>query len=154
MGSVGGEGRREHQLVLLSDANSSRIAYSSQSCDIAHYTRSLLLVSTMLVARRTELLHADDRRLAGAGYCFSAALPPFLATAAIAAIDIIESAEGPALLKSLDANARALRSLLSESDCGLEVAKGDGSPVVMMRLKGDEVSKLRSMSFVSPHTSP
>ena len=34
------------------------------------------------------------QRLSGAGYCFSASLPPMLATAAIRALDIIEQNTG------------------------------------------------------------
>jgi 7-keto-8-aminopelargonate synthetase-like enzyme len=34
------------------------------------------------------------QRLSGAGYCFSASLPPMLATAAISALDIIEKNTG------------------------------------------------------------
>lgn len=55
----------------------------------------------------------DHQRLSGLGYCFSASLPPFLATAAVGALDVLES-QAPALLPALADNARLLRSKLSE----------------------------------------
>lgn len=54
----------------------------------------------------------DHQRLSGSGYCFSAALPPYLASAAIGAFDLLE-ASGPALIKKLAANATAARSQLA-----------------------------------------
>jgi len=42
------------------------------------------------------------QRLSSSGYVFSASLPPYLATAAIAAVDHLE--ENPALLTSLRSN--------------------------------------------------
>ena len=50
---------------------------------------------------------------AGLGYCFSASLPPYLATAAIGALDVLE-ADRDALLPAVTGNARLLRSLLAE----------------------------------------
>jgi serine palmitoyltransferase len=55
----------------------------------------------------------DHQRLSGLGYCFSASLPPFLATAAIGALDILE-ARGAELLPKLAANAALLRTLLED----------------------------------------
>ena len=74
----------------------------------------------------------DHQRLAGSGYCFSAALPPFLATAAITALDILSSSssssssqedggkivvvppgEGRQLVARARANATSLRKLLA-----------------------------------------
>ncbi len=49
----------------------------------------------------------------GLGYCFSAALPPYLATAATGAIDKI-GREGAQLAAACTANARRLRGLLSD----------------------------------------
>ena len=49
----------------------------------------------------------------GLGYCFSASLPPYLATAAIGALDVLE-ADRDALLPAVTGNARLLRSLLAE----------------------------------------
>jgi len=47
------------------------------------------------------------QRLSSSGYVFSASLPPYLASAAIAAIDILE--ENPNLLKKLKSNISLLR---------------------------------------------
>lgn len=59
----------------------------------------------------------SHQRLSGAGYCFSASQPPFLAAAATEALAIID-ADGEALTDKLRANTRvmrkALRSRLSE----------------------------------------
>lgn len=49
----------------------------------------------------------------GLGYCFSAALPPYLATAATGAIDKFEQ-EGQQLAAACTANARQLRGLLAD----------------------------------------
>lgn len=59
----------------------------------------------------------DHQRLSGLGYCFSASLPPFLATAAIGALDTLETA-APRLLPALAANARLLRSRLADTPGG------------------------------------
>ena len=56
----------------------------------------------------------DPQRLSGLGYCFSASLPPFLATAAIGALDTLETG-APQLLPALAANARLLRSRLADT---------------------------------------
>ena len=55
----------------------------------------------------------DHQRLSGLGYCFSASLPPFLATAAVGALDVLEG-QAAALLPTLADNARLLRSRLAE----------------------------------------
>ena len=55
----------------------------------------------------------DHQRLSGLGYCFSASLPPYLATAAIGALDILEDG-APGLLPAVTGNARLLRSLVAE----------------------------------------
>ena len=55
----------------------------------------------------------DHQRLSGLGYCFSASLPPFLATAAVGALDVLES-RADSLLPALADNAQLLRSRLAE----------------------------------------
>jgi len=55
----------------------------------------------------------DHQRLSGLGYCFSASLPPFLAIAAVGALDVLES-RSKQLLPTLADNARLLRSKLAE----------------------------------------
>jgi serine palmitoyltransferase len=48
------------------------------------------------------------QRLSGSGYCFSAALPPFLASAGIAAVEILE--DNPQLLSRLHRNISIVHS--------------------------------------------
>ena len=77
----------------------------------------------------------DHQRLSGLGYCFSAALPPYLATAAIGAIDLLE-AGGPALLQQLRGNAQLFRQQAATLP-GLAVVGGKAdatSPVVHLAL--------------------
>ena len=52
----------------------------------------------------------DHQRLSGAGYCFSAAAPPFYSAAALAALDLVDAEGGRAALANLRANARALHA--------------------------------------------
>jgi hypothetical protein len=61
----------------------------------------------------------DHQRLSGLGYCFSAALPPYLATAAMGSIDILDSQLGQTLLTNTQENARHLRSSLAKLEGGL-----------------------------------
>lgn len=57
----------------------------------------------------------DHQRLSGFGYCFSAALPPYLATAAIGAVEAME-ANGGQLAGRIQDNARHLRAGLAGID--------------------------------------
>lgn len=87
--------------------------------------------------RSPGLLPPWTRRLAGAGYCFSAALPPFLATAASAALELIQAQEGQELLRLLRRNAARLRALLRGCP-GLEVhGEDEESPIVMLFLEAE-----------------
>jgi len=54
----------------------------------------------------------DHQRLSGAGYCFSAAAPPFVSTAALAALDLLR-ADSSTMLPKLSFNSKLLRSLLA-----------------------------------------
>ena len=55
------------------------------------------------------------QRLSGAGYCFSAAAPPFYSAAALAALDILDSSEGQKRLAKLRQNASLLRKELAKA---------------------------------------
>ena len=55
----------------------------------------------------------DHQRLSGSGYCFSASLPPFLATAALCALDMLDDC-GPKLREALANNIRVLRTALAD----------------------------------------
>jgi serine palmitoyltransferase len=55
------------------------------------------------------------QRLSGAGYCFSAAAPPFYSAAALAALDILDSDAGRKRLAKLRTNASLLRKELAKA---------------------------------------
>ncbi|KAJ6807519.1 long chain base biosynthesis protein 1b [Iris pallida] len=74
----------------------------------------------------------DHQRLSSAGYVFSASLPPYLATAAVAAVNYLE--ENPTVLMSLRNNIALLRKGLSEVP-GMTVASDPQSPIVFLQLK-------------------
>ncbi|XAR60213.1 Serine C-palmitoyltransferase [Bertholletia excelsa] len=74
----------------------------------------------------------DHQRLSSSGYVFSASLPPYLASAAITAIDIIE--ENPDVITKLKKNIAMLRKGLSEIQ-GLEIVSDAESPIVYLRLR-------------------
>ncbi|XP_057804026.1 long chain base biosynthesis protein 1 [Salvia miltiorrhiza] len=74
----------------------------------------------------------DHQRLSSSGYVFSASLPPYLASAAITAIDILE--ENPNLITKLEENIATLRKGLSNVQ-GLEIVSDPKSPIVFLKLK-------------------
>ncbi|KAL7119353.1 hypothetical protein ACP275_02G058100 [Erythranthe tilingii] len=74
----------------------------------------------------------DHQRLSSSGYVFSASLPPYLASAAITAIDVLE--ENPNLITKLKENIATLRKGLSDVQ-GLEIVSDPESPVVFLTLK-------------------
>jgi serine palmitoyltransferase len=54
----------------------------------------------------------DHQRLSGLGYCFSASLPPFLATAAIGALEHMQ--QHPESLQQVRQNAQTMRGMLQK----------------------------------------
>ncbi|CAN6587390.1 hypothetical protein ACFX2I_043181 [Malus domestica] len=74
----------------------------------------------------------DHQRLSSSGYVFSASLPPYLASAAITAIDILE--ENPDLITKLKKNIAELWKGLSGIR-GLSFASSPESPIVFLRLE-------------------
>ncbi|KAI9106643.1 hypothetical protein K1719_022171 [Acacia pycnantha] len=74
----------------------------------------------------------DHQRLSSSGYVFSASLPPYLASAAISAIDILQ--ENPNLVTKLKANIALLWKGLSNMQ-GLTIASNPESPIVYLRLE-------------------
>ncbi|PIN10217.1 Serine palmitoyltransferase [Handroanthus impetiginosus] len=74
----------------------------------------------------------DHQRLSSSGYVFSASLPPYLASAAITAIDVLE--DSPNLITKLKDNIATLRKGLSDVK-GLEIVSHPESPIVFLRLK-------------------
>ncbi|CAH1773901.1 unnamed protein product, partial [Owenia fusiformis] len=73
----------------------------------------------------------DHQRLSGLGYCFSASLPPMLASAAIQSLNIMR--EKPQIFQSLQQNAQYMHNQLQRlpglTVCGLPV-----SPIQHLRL--------------------
>lgn len=74
----------------------------------------------------------DHQRLSSSGYVFSASLPPYLASAAITAIDVLE--ENPDLIIKLKKNITLLWKGLS-GVTGLLLASNPESPIVFLKLQ-------------------
>ncbi|XP_058082083.1 long chain base biosynthesis protein 1-like isoform X1 [Magnolia sinica] len=74
----------------------------------------------------------DHQRLSSSGYVFSASLPPYLASAAITAIDVLE--ENSNLLMKLKENLALLWKGLSDIP-GLSITSSPLSPIVFLKLK-------------------
>ncbi|GAB2217705.1 hypothetical protein Droror1_Dr00000909 [Drosera rotundifolia] len=74
----------------------------------------------------------DHQRLSSSGYVFSASLPPYLASAAISAIDVLD--ENPVLVTKLKENIALLWAGLSDV-LGLEITSNPHSPIVFLKLK-------------------
>ncbi|KAH7423465.1 hypothetical protein KP509_12G057100 [Ceratopteris richardii] len=79
----------------------------------------------------------DHQRLSGAGYCFSASLPPYVASASIAAISILQ--EDPDLVQRLQHNVNLFREALADIP-GFVVSSHPLSPLIFMRLKNSSGS--------------
>jgi serine palmitoyltransferase len=73
----------------------------------------------------------DHQRLSGAGYCFSAAAPPFLSAAAIVALQKMES--HPSILSDLRHNAQQLFDGLSYVP-GLQIKSTMATPIIHLQL--------------------
>ncbi|KAG0472587.1 hypothetical protein HPP92_014444 [Vanilla planifolia] len=80
----------------------------------------------------------DHQRLSSSGYVFSASLPPFLASAAITAVDYLH--ENPSILETLKNNINILRKGLADVP-GLEVTSSSLSPIVFLKLKKSKGSQ-------------
>ncbi|KAH8487444.1 hypothetical protein H0E87_026125 [Populus deltoides] len=74
----------------------------------------------------------DHQRLSSSGYVFSASLPPYLASAAITAINVLE--DNPALITKLKENISVLWKGLSTIQ-GLSIASNPESPIVFLKLE-------------------
>lgn len=86
----------------------------------------------------------DHQRLSGLGYCFSASLPPMLASAAIAAIDSIDN--DPSIIGKLSSNAQALHQKLQDLS-GIQVEGHELSPIKHLRLR--EESEYRAAEVLA-----
>ncbi|XP_047338239.1 long chain base biosynthesis protein 1 isoform X2 [Impatiens glandulifera] len=91
----------------------------------------------------------EHQRLSSSGYVFSASLPPYLATAAITAIDILE--ENPDRVRNLKNNVSLLWQGLSGIK-GLEITSDAMSPIVFLRLtksKGSSKDDLKILEEIA-----
>ncbi|CAL5423816.1 unnamed protein product [Camellia sinensis] len=87
------------------------------------------------------------QRLSSSGYVFSASLPPYLPTAAITAIDVLE--ENPDLITKLNKNIVVLCQGLSNIH-GLKIVSDVKSPIVFLGLK-NSTGSLKSDSQLLEH---
>ncbi|KAF3663854.1 Long chain base biosynthesis protein 1 [Capsicum annuum] len=93
----------------------------------------------------------DHQRLSSSGYVFSASLPPYLASAAIKAIDIVE--EKTELLVKLRQNIAMLTKGLSDIK-GLEIVNDLLSPIIFLTLKkttGSSMGDLQVLEDIADH---
>lgn len=95
----------------------------------------------------------DHQRLCGQGYCFSASLPPYLATAAIEALRILGTPDGQARAAAVRAAAAELRGLLSDVPtlrlAGAAAGPGAASPVLHLHLAPEVESALGGRAAAS-----
>ena len=119
-GAIGATGRgvTEHFGVKITDAEIVMISMDTTLASVG----GVCIGSSDIV---------DHQRLSGAGYCFSAAAPPFLSTVAIEALRIME--EEPELLETLAANSAALRTVLGKLK-GVELLSQQVTPVIHLQL--------------------
>ncbi|XP_028123304.1 long chain base biosynthesis protein 1-like [Camellia sinensis] len=87
------------------------------------------------------------QHLSSSGYVFSASLPPYLPTAAITAIDVLE--ENPDLITKLNKNIVILCQGLSNIH-GLKIVSDVKSPIVFLGLK-NSTGSLKSDSQLLEH---
>jgi len=107
-------------------------------CIAAAMSNSLASVGGFAVGRTFVV---DHQVLSGAGYCYSASLPPLLAVAALQALRCIDSRKD--LQSKLLANAKTFRDALAaeikKASCSTVTIGGDAiSPVVHVRVEGAE----------------
>ncbi|RZB58410.1 Long chain base biosynthesis protein 1 isoform E [Glycine soja] len=124
--------------VLLDESNSLGVLGSSgrgltEYCGVP-VEKIDIITASMGHALATEggFCTGSTRRLSSSGYVFSASLPPYLASAAITAIDVLE--ENPNLIKKLKKNIAFLRKGLSKIP-GITITSNPESPIVYLRLE-------------------
>mmetsp|Transcript_36656 Transcript_36656/g.47341 ORF Transcript_36656/g.47341 Transcript_36656/m.47341 type:complete len:177 (+) Transcript_36656:1140-1670(+) len=82
----------------------------------------------------------DHQRLSGAGYCFSAAAPPFVSSVALSSLDVLQ--KEPQLLTSLEKNSKHIHTALKEGNEFLKVLSDEKSPILMAALSDSVVNKV------------
>lgn len=97
----------------------------------------------------------DHQRLSGLGYCFSASLPPYLASAAVAALDIIEK-DGKERMMKVQQLAAQCRERLRASLAALPSSDTSNSDEYFkhLRVMGDIESDLSPLIHVQAHPLP
>ncbi|MEW5306544.1 MAG: hypothetical protein WDW36_009000 [Sanguina aurantia] len=89
----------------------------------------------------------EHQRLSGSGYCFSASLPPFLATAASAAIHHLRD-QGRVLLPLLSAKSAQLRRELRKLTGLRVVGAEDSSPLIHLQLSKPLATEVESRALL------
>ncbi|XP_071742241.1 long chain base biosynthesis protein 1 [Rutidosis leptorrhynchoides] len=129
--------------VLLDESNSFGVLGRSGRGLTEHYNVPIDKVDIITAAMGHALASeggfctgsnqvVDHQRLSSSGYVFSASQPPYLASAAITAIDLIE--DNPQLLTRLRNNIKTLFTGLSGIQ-GLQITSDVLSPLVFLVLK-------------------
>ncbi|KAK4536541.1 hypothetical protein CDCA_CDCA09G2566 [Cyanidium caldarium] len=106
-------------------------------CDMGH---ALATVGGFCVGDEPAVV--DHQRLSGAGYCFSAAQPPYLAQAGITALEIL--AEEPQRTQRVRDNAALLRGCLRARlpPCVVVEGNSDASPLICLRVRAEAAQAL------------
>ncbi|XP_051136101.1 long chain base biosynthesis protein 1 isoform X2 [Andrographis paniculata] len=129
--------------VILDESNSLGVLGSSGRGLTEHYKVPIEKVDIITAAMGHALATEggfctgsarviDHQRLSSSGYVFSASLPPYLASAAITAIDVLE--ENPKLIEKLKENIAIVHKGLLNVQ-GLQIISDRESPIVFLRLK-------------------
>ncbi|KAJ8761383.1 hypothetical protein K2173_001514 [Erythroxylum novogranatense] len=87
----------------------------------------------------------DHQRLSSSGYVFSASLPPYLASAAITAIDVLEN--NPTLISKLKDNITIMWKGLTDLH-GLFIVSNVESPIVFLKLEKSTGSKKNDLQLL------
>ncbi|KAF9214162.1 serine palmitoyltransferase component [Podila verticillata] len=76
----------------------------------------------------------DHQRLSDQAFVFSASIPAMLAVCASEAIRILETSQGEALLRALQDNAAAFRTVVASVPQAIELSSIPGSPILHLRI--------------------
>jgi len=117
----GGRGIVEHYGVNIEDVD----------CIAAGMSGALASIGGFCAGRSYVI---DHQRLSGQGYCYSASLPPLLATAALESLNVLEASEGKDRLERMHANAAVMRKALQKLP-QLDVSGDVQSPLIHASLK-------------------
>ncbi|CAN1171211.1 Long chain base biosynthesis protein 1, partial [Linum perenne] len=139
--------------VLLDESNSFGVLGKSgkgltEHCGVPKID---IITAAMGHALATEggFCTGSARRMSSSGYVFSASLPPYLASAAITAIEMIE--DNPGLITKLKENISFLLKELSGLE-GLTVTSNPESPIVYLKLERSTGSKAGDMELLEKIT--